>query len=130
MESPPAVVDESALTRERVDGLADAGLLPLRTRRIAVQSALGGVLVSLAAMAAAAVGLLPPAAGALLQEGVDVAVVLNTLHADRAARPSLTPDAESLSCRTSSTPYGTPPPSSPAPRVRRCWRQWKRRSDC
>ncbi|OII66814.1 hypothetical protein [Streptomyces sp. CC77] len=79
-----------------MDGLANAGLLPLRTRRIAVQSALGGVLVSLAAMAAAAVGLLPPAAGALLQEGVDVAVVLNTLHADRAARPSLTPDAESL----------------------------------
>jgi len=53
----------------------------VRARRIAVQSALGGMLMSLVAMAAAAAGLLPPAAGALLQEAIDVAVILNALRA-------------------------------------------------
>jgi cation transport ATPase len=32
-------------------------------------------------MAVAAVGLLPPVAGALVQEGIDVAVILNALRA-------------------------------------------------
>ncbi|SED50396.1 Hemerythrin HHE cation binding domain-containing protein [Streptomyces sp. 2112.3] len=57
------------------------------------------MLMSLAAMAVAAVGLLPPAAGALLQEGIDVVVILNALRAlrvDRAMRPALTPAAEVL----------------------------------
>ncbi|MER8007845.1 heavy metal translocating P-type ATPase [Streptomyces sp. NPDC094149] len=87
------------LTTDRVDRLADAVTIAQRARRIAVQSALGGMLMSLAAMAAAAAGLLPPAAGALLQEGIDVAVILNALRAlrvDQAARPPLTPAAEAL----------------------------------
>ncbi|MCH0562323.1 heavy metal translocating P-type ATPase [Streptomyces sp. MUM 2J] len=87
------------LTTDRVDRLADAVAIAQRARRIAVQSALGGMLMSLAAMAAAAVGLLPPAVGALLQEGIDVAVILNALRAlrvDRAVRPALTPAAEAL----------------------------------
>ncbi|MEU3277128.1 heavy metal translocating P-type ATPase [Streptomyces antibioticus] len=87
------------LTTDRVDRLADAVTIAQRARRIAVQSALGGMLMSLAAMAAAAVGLLPPAAGALLQEGIDVAVILNALRAlrvDQAARPAVTPAAEAL----------------------------------
>ncbi|WP_030842254.1 heavy metal translocating P-type ATPase [Streptomyces hygroscopicus] len=87
------------LTTDRVDRLADAVAIAGRARRIAVQSALGGMLLSLAAMAAAAAGLLPPAAGALLQEGIDVAVILNALRAlrvDQAARPALTPAAEAL----------------------------------
>ncbi len=87
------------LTTDRVDRLADAVTIAQRARRIAVQSALGGMLMSLAAMAAAAVGLLPPAAGALLQEGIDVAVILNALRAlrvDQAVSPALTPAAESL----------------------------------
>ncbi|MGW4567685.1 heavy metal translocating P-type ATPase [Streptomyces sp. NPDC004561] len=87
------------LTADRVDRLADAVAIAQRARRIAVQSALGGMLMSLVAMAAAAVGLLPPAAGALLQEGIDVAVILNALRALRvgqAARPVLTPAAEAL----------------------------------
>jgi cation transport ATPase len=37
--------------------------------------------LSFAAMGFAAVGLLPPVAGALLQEGIDVAVILNALRA-------------------------------------------------
>ncbi|MGH4030399.1 heavy metal translocating P-type ATPase [Actinomycetota bacterium Odt1-20B] len=87
------------LTTDRVDRLADAVTIARRARRIAVQSALGGMLMSLAAMAAAAVGLLPPAVGALLQEGIDVAVILNALRAlrvDHAARLPLTPTAEAL----------------------------------
>ncbi|MDF3299135.1 heavy metal translocating P-type ATPase [Streptomyces tropicalis] len=87
------------LTTDRVDRLADAVTLAGRARRIAVQSALGGMALSLAAMAAAAAGLLPPAAGALLQEAIDVAVILNALRAlrvDRAARPALEPETEDL----------------------------------
>ncbi|MGV9251990.1 heavy metal translocating P-type ATPase [Streptomyces sp. NPDC003697] len=87
------------LTTDRVDRLADATAIAVRARRIAVQSALGGMLLSLAAMGVAAVGLLPPAAGALLQEGIDVAVVLNALRAlrvDHAARPALEPAVEAL----------------------------------
>ncbi|AZP23098.1 heavy metal translocating P-type ATPase [Streptomyces aquilus] len=87
------------LTTDRVDRLADAVAIAVRSRRIAVQSALGGMLLSLAAMAAAAAGLLTPAVGALLQEGIDAAVILNALRAlgdDRSARPALTPSAETL----------------------------------
>ncbi|MEW2553313.1 heavy metal translocating P-type ATPase [Streptomyces zhihengii] len=87
------------LTTDRVDRLAAAVTIAQRARRIAVQSALGGMLMSLAAMAAAALGLLPPAAGALLQEGIDAAVILNALRAlrvDRAAGPAVTPAAEAL----------------------------------
>ena len=39
--------------------------------------------LSLVAMAVAAAGYLPPLAGALLQEGIDVAVILNALRALR-----------------------------------------------
>jgi cation transport ATPase len=39
--------------------------------------------LSLAAMVVAALGHLPPVAGALLQEGIDVAVILNALRALR-----------------------------------------------
>jgi heavy metal translocating P-type ATPase len=87
------------LTTDRVDRLADATAIAARARNIAVQSALGGMLMSVAAMGAAALGLLPPAVGALLQEGIDVAVILNALRALRvghAARPVLEPAAEAL----------------------------------
>ncbi|MGW2717711.1 heavy metal translocating P-type ATPase [Streptomyces sp. NPDC001492] len=87
------------LTTDRVDRLADAVTIAVRARRIAVQSALGGMLLSLAAMVAAAFGLLAPAVGALLQEGIDVAVILNALRVlrdDRRGRPQLTPSAEAL----------------------------------
>jgi cation transport ATPase len=47
---------------------------------------MAGLGLSTAAMVVAAAGLLAPAAGALLQEGIDVAVILNAL---RATRPSV-----------------------------------------
>ena len=87
------------LTTDRLDRLADAKLIARRSRRIAVQSATIGMGLSLVAMGFAAVGLLPPAAGALLQEGIDVAVILNALRAlgtGRSATPALTADAEGL----------------------------------
>ncbi len=74
------------LTSERLDRLADAMTIARRARRIAVQSATVGMGLSVVAMGFAAVGLLPPAPGALLQEGIDVAVILNALRALRIPR--------------------------------------------
>jgi heavy metal translocating P-type ATPase len=72
------------LTTDRVDRLADAMDIARWSRHIAVQSAVVGMSLSLLAMVIAALGWLPPAAGALLQEGIDVAVILNALRALRA----------------------------------------------
>lgn len=71
------------LTTDRLDRLADAMDIARWSRRIAVQSAVVGMSLSLIAMVVAALGWLPPAAGALLQEGIDVAVILNALRALR-----------------------------------------------
>ena len=71
------------LTTDRLERLADAMDIARWSRRIAVQSAVVGMGLSLAAMVIAAIGWLPPAAGALLQEGIDVAVILNALRALR-----------------------------------------------
>ncbi len=72
------------LTTDRVDRLADAMDIARWSRHIAVQSAVAGMSLSLLAMTIAALGWLPPAAGALLQEGIDVAVIVNALRALRA----------------------------------------------
>ncbi len=63
------------LTVDRLDALADATLVARRSRRIARQAAGVGMGLSLIAMLVAAAGLLPPAAGALLQEGIDVLAI-------------------------------------------------------
>ena len=75
---------------ERVDRIADAVRISRRALHIAHQSVLLGIGASLVAMAFAAAGYLPPVAGALLQEGIDVAVILNALRAltdSREAKP-------------------------------------------
>ncbi|ANW65083.1 ATPase P [Mycobacterium sp. djl-10] len=69
------------LTTDRLDRLADAMDIARWSRRIAVQSAVVGMSLSMAAMIIAAVGWLPPAAGALLQEGIDIAVIVNAMRA-------------------------------------------------
>ncbi len=51
-----------------------------RMRRIALQSAVGGMALSVLAMLVAAVGYLPPVAGALTQEVIDLVVVFNALR--------------------------------------------------
>lgn len=52
-----------------------------RTRHIAFQSVAVGLGLSIVAMVAAALGYLPPVEGAVLQEVIDVAVILNALRA-------------------------------------------------
>ena len=76
-------VADIVLTTDRLDRLADAMAIAQRSRRIAVQSAVAGMGLSLVAMGVAAFGLLPPAAGALLQEAIDLAVIGNALRALR-----------------------------------------------
>ena len=66
---------------DRVDALADAILIAQRSRRIALQAVLVGMGLSLVAMAAASAGLLPPAAGAVLQEAIDVLAIGLALRA-------------------------------------------------
>jgi soluble P-type ATPase len=69
------------LTVDRVDALADAILIAQRSRRIAHQAVGAGMGLSLLAMVAAAGGALPPAAGAVLQEGIDVLAIGLALRA-------------------------------------------------
>jgi len=52
-----------------------------RMQRIALQSAVGGMALSMIGMAFAAAGYLTPVTGALLQEAIDVVAVLNALRA-------------------------------------------------
>jgi heavy metal translocating P-type ATPase len=66
---------------DRVDRVADAVRFGRRALHIARQSVLLGMGASVVAMGFAAAGYLPPVAGALLQEGIDVAVILNALRA-------------------------------------------------
>lgn len=74
---------DAVLTVDRISRLGDVAGVARRTRRIAMQSVLAGMGMSLAAMGVAAAGLLPPVYGALLQEAIDVAVILNALRALR-----------------------------------------------
>ncbi len=66
---------------DQLDRVSDAVTIAKRTRGIAVQSIIAGMAMSGTAMCFAAIGLLPPVAGALTQEAIDVAVILNALRA-------------------------------------------------
>jgi heavy metal translocating P-type ATPase len=66
---------------DRLDRVSDAVSIARRTRGIALQSIVSGMTLSGLAMGFAAIGLLPPIAGALTQEAIDVAVILNALRA-------------------------------------------------
>ena len=68
---------------DRLDRLTEAVQIARRARSIAVQSVVLGMGMSIVAMGAAALGLLPVVAGAILQEAIDVAVILNALRALR-----------------------------------------------
>jgi heavy metal translocating P-type ATPase len=75
-EAADAVVLDSTLGK--VDVLLHIGQ---RMRRIALQSAVGGMMLSGIGMLLAATGHLPPVAGAMAQEVIDVLAVLNALRA-------------------------------------------------
>jgi heavy metal translocating P-type ATPase len=66
---------------DRLDRVSDAVVIARRARGIAVQSIVAGMALSGIAMLAAAFGWLTPVAGALTQEAIDVAVILNALRA-------------------------------------------------
>ena len=74
---------DAVITVDRVDRVADALHIGRRALHIARQSVLAGMGLSLAAMGVAALGYLPPVAGALLQEVIDLTVILNALRALR-----------------------------------------------
>ena len=75
-EAAGAVIMDSSL--KRVDELFH---LARRMRGIALQSAVGGMAMSVAGMVLAFGGFLPPVAGAVFQEVIDLAAVLNALRA-------------------------------------------------
>src|SRR5690625_2510190 len=72
-EAADAVVLDSSL--ERLDDLIHIGE---RMRRIALQSALGGIGISLIGMGFAVFGFITPIVGAILQEVIDLAAILNS----------------------------------------------------
>jgi heavy metal translocating P-type ATPase len=74
-EAAGAVIMDSSL--QKVDEFLH---ISNRLRRIALQSAVGGMVLSLVGMLFAAAGFLPPVAGAVLQEIIDVAAVGNALR--------------------------------------------------
>ena len=70
---------------DRIDRLGPGIEIARRSRRIAVESVVTGIGLSVLGMVAAAFGCLSPVQGALLQEVIDVAVILNALRALRIA---------------------------------------------
>jgi heavy metal translocating P-type ATPase len=75
---------------DRIDRLAMGIEIAKASRRIAVESVVAGIGLSVLGMVAAAFGYLTPVQGAVLQEAIDVAVILNALRALRIepARPT------------------------------------------
>lgn len=74
-EAADAVVMEPSL--EKVDELLH---ISHRMRNIAIQSAVGGMALSVIGMGFASFGMLTPLAGAMIQEGIDVLAVFNSLR--------------------------------------------------
>ncbi|WP_116133143.1 heavy metal translocating P-type ATPase [Tropicimonas sp. IMCC34043] len=70
---------------DQLDRLGRGIEIARASRRIAVESVVAGIGLSVAGMIAAAYGYLTPVQGALLQEVIDVAVILNALRALRVA---------------------------------------------
>ena len=77
------------LVADRLDGLVDAIAIARRSRAIAIQSVVLGMGLAFAFMIGGAFGLFVPAVGALIQELIDVAAILNALRAlGGGARPT------------------------------------------
>lgn len=68
---------------DRLEPLSAAIVAARRTSRIAIQSVVAGIGLSMVAMIAAALGHLTPVQGSLVQEAIDIAVILNALRALR-----------------------------------------------
>ncbi|MEY4137136.1 MAG: hypothetical protein RL205_1264 [Actinomycetota bacterium] len=81
-EAADAVVLDSSL--DRLDELMHIGR---RMRRIALQSAIGGIVISAIGMVLAVLGFLPPIVGAISQEVIDVLAIANALRVVLVRRP-------------------------------------------
>ena len=81
-EAAGVVVLDSSL--ERVDELLHIGE---RMRRIALQSALGGIGLSMIGMVLAVMGMLPPLVGAVAQEVIDLLAILNAARVVAVKKP-------------------------------------------
>jgi len=75
-EAAAAVILDNSL--RKVDELLHIGR---RMRAIALESAVGGIALSLVGVGFAAAGLLPPVAGAITQEVIDILAILNAVRA-------------------------------------------------
>ena len=74
-ESAGTVIMENTLIK--VDELIHLSLI---TRKIALQSAIGGISLSLIGMGFAAAGFISPVVGAILQEVIDILAIINALR--------------------------------------------------
>jgi P-type E1-E2 ATPase len=85
-----AEVADIVLLVDQLDRLLPALKIARRSRRIALESVVVGIALSVAGMVAAVLGFLTPVQGAILQEVIDVAVIFNALRAlyDRGAKKS------------------------------------------
>lgn len=70
---------------DRIDRLQPGIVIAQKARQIAIESVVVGIGLSMLGMMAAALGYLSPVQGALLQEAIDIAVILNALRALRIA---------------------------------------------
>ena len=118
---------------DRLDRVAEALDIARRARAIAVQSVIAGMALSGVGMVLTAFGVLPPIAGAVFQEAIDVAVILNALRALQGGRvrqgdsdlvsrfgmrplgASLLPDTPAKSRGVPSTGRATTPPTGGMP---------------
>ncbi len=74
---------DSVLLSTDILQVVGAVRLSRQVMRVATQGIWVGMGLSIIAMIFAAFGFIPPAAGAILQEGIDVMVILNALRAGR-----------------------------------------------
>lgn len=84
---------DMVITVDRLDRVAEAVVVAQRTRAIARQSAGVGMGLAVVAMGFAAGGVLTPVLGALLQEGIDLAAILNALRVLRVRSGPDVPEA-------------------------------------
>jgi heavy metal translocating P-type ATPase len=107
-EAAGAVILDSSL--QKVDEFLHVSR---RLRTVALQSAVGGMALSLIGMVVAAAGYLPPVAGAVVQEIIDVLVVLNALRV--AIPPKTLVDYEPALPESLSMPARRPVDGLPSP---------------
>ena len=102
---------DAVLVVDEFDRIPTAIRIARRARFIAIESVYAGIGLSIGAMIAAAFGLINPVQGALLQEVIDVAVILNALRVLRdPPRPKVILAAARDERRSSNNRPGAPAP--------------------